>query len=100
METLTPDIYWQAVTAIMALLMWSPHIVWLIKQEGLGPALMDANHALQVKPMWAKRSQKAHDNATANLAAFAVLGRILMDQGYTVSDLRPHSASFPPRLIR
>ena len=73
METLTPDLYWLAATAIMTLLMWGPHIIRLILQEGLGPALMDGNHTLQVKPMWAKRSQKAHDNATATLPAFAVL---------------------------
>ena len=73
METLTPDLYWLVITAIFTLLLWGPHIFWLILQEGLGPALMDGNHVLQVKPNWAKRSQKAHDNATETLAAFAVL---------------------------
>jgi uncharacterized MAPEG superfamily protein len=72
-DTLSPDLYWLAATAVMTMLMWMPHILWLIIQEGLGKALMDGNHVLQVKPMWAKRSQKAHDNAAATLAAFAVL---------------------------
>ena len=73
METLTPDLYWLAATAILTLLMWAPHISWLILQEGLIPALMDGNHTMQVEPKWAKRSQKAHDNAAATLAPFAGL---------------------------
>ncbi|MDQ7018450.1 MAG: MAPEG family protein [Robiginitomaculum sp.] len=73
MEPLSPDLFWLAATAIMTMLLWVPHISWLILQEGLIPALMDGNHALQVKPKWAKRAQKAHTNATDNLAAFGIL---------------------------
>jgi len=58
---------------VMTALLWMPHITWLIIQEGLFPALMDGNRAKEVKPMWAKRGQKAHVNATENLAAFAAL---------------------------
>ncbi len=73
MSNLTPDLFWLAATAVMTALLWVPHITWLIIQEGLFPALMDGNRAMQVKPMWAKRAQKAHINATENLAAFAAL---------------------------
>jgi uncharacterized MAPEG superfamily protein len=73
MTNLTPDLFWLAATAVLTMLMWVPHISWLILQEGLFPALMDRNHAMQVKPMWAKRAQKAHTNATDNLAAFGIL---------------------------
>ena len=73
MTTLTPDLFWLAATAVMTALLWMPHITWLIIQEGLFPALMDGNRAKEVKPMWAKRGQKAHVNATENLAAFAAL---------------------------
>lgn len=73
METLSPDLFWLAATAVMTMLLWVPHISWLILQEGLIPALMDGNHVMQVKPKWAKRAQKAHTNATDNLAAFGIL---------------------------
>jgi len=73
MTALTPDLFWLAATATMTALLWAPHITWLIIQEGLVPALMDGNHAMQVKPAWAKRAQKAHINAVENLAAFAAL---------------------------
>ncbi len=73
MTELSPDLFWLTATAVMTMLMWAPHIVWLILQEGLGPALMDRNHTLEVTPLWAKRAQKAHTNATDNLAAFAIL---------------------------
>lgn len=73
METLTPDLYWLTATAIMTMLMWVPHITWLILQEGLFPALMDSNRTLRSPQQWAKRAQKAHDNSTENLAAFATL---------------------------
>ncbi len=73
MEPLSPDLFWLSATAIMTMLLWVPHISWLILQEGLIPALMDGNHVMQVKPEWAKRAQKAHTNATDNLAAFGIL---------------------------
>ena len=73
MTGLTPDLFWLSATAVMTMLLWAPHITWLILQEGLFPALMDGNHAMQVKPAWAKRAQKAHVNATENLAAFVAL---------------------------
>lgn len=73
MTSLTPDLFWLAATAVLVMLMWVPHITWLILQEGLMPALMDSNRTLQSPQKWAKRAQKAHDNSTENLAAFAAL---------------------------
>ncbi|MEO0428562.1 MAG: MAPEG family protein [Pseudomonadota bacterium] len=73
MDTMSPEIFWLAATAVATALMWLPYILWLIAERGLLPALMDGEHDIDYHIPWAARAQRAHSNAIENLAVFAAL---------------------------
>lgn len=73
MENLSPEVFWLAATAVATALMWLPHILWLIGDKGLVPALMDGEHDIDYRAPWAARARRAHLNAVENLAVFAAL---------------------------
>ncbi len=70
---LSPELFWLAATAGLTALLWIPHILSLIVQMGFIPALMDGEHETSLQTRWARRAQRAHANAVANLAVFAPL---------------------------
>lgn len=72
-QSLAPELYWLTLTALATGLMWLPHILWLIRDQGLGPALMDGEHDIIYRAPWAARARRAHLNAVENLAVFAAL---------------------------
>ncbi len=72
-DTLSPETYWLALTALATALMWLPHILWLIGDKGLVGALMDGEHDITYTAPWAARAHRAHRNAVENLAVFAAL---------------------------
>ena len=74
MNSLTPDLYWLTLTALMTAVLWAPHVLFLIfKQEGIVGAFMDTKGENNMEPEWGKRSKRAHINAQQNLAVFAAL---------------------------
>ncbi|MCL5776551.1 MAPEG family protein [Limibaculum sp. FT325] len=78
---LAPELYWLALTAIATGLMWLPHILWLLGDRGVGPALMDGEHDIAYTAPWAARARRAHLNAVENLAVFAALVAALVISG-------------------
>ncbi len=70
---LSSELFWVAATAGLTALLWLPHILSLIVQMGFIPALMDGEHETPLQAAWARRAQRAHANAVANLAVFAPL---------------------------
>lgn len=73
MTTLSPELFWLTLTALATALMWVPHILWLIADRGLGPALMDGEHDITYTARWAARGRRAHWNAVENLAVFTAV---------------------------
>lgn len=69
----TPELFWLAMTATATGLMWAPHILQLIFQEGLLAAVYDPAREIPHRAAWARRAQRAHSNAVENLAVFAPL---------------------------
>ncbi len=70
---ISPEIFWVAALSGLTALLWIPHILSLIVQMGFLPALMDGEHETPLHAAWARRAQRAHANAVANLAVFAPL---------------------------
>lgn len=78
METpLTHEIYWLIMTLLMTALFWVPYIINRIIEQGIVPALTEAEGFTQSKKAWANRMMRAHANAVENLAIFAPLVLIL-----------------------
>lgn len=89
MENMTlaqPEIFWLALSATAVGLMWVPHIVQLIVQEGLIAAVWDPTRETPHKAAWARRAQRAHHNAVENIAVFAPLTLLVVLTG-NASDL-------------
>ncbi|MEM6943346.1 MAG: MAPEG family protein, partial [Pseudomonadota bacterium] len=73
MAQVSPEILWLTATAVATALMWVPHILWLIADRGLIPALADGEHDITYHAPWAARARRAHVNAVENLVVFAAL---------------------------
>jgi uncharacterized MAPEG superfamily protein len=71
--TLTPDLYWLTLTALLTSILWIPHIMNLILANRLKAVFSDADATLEPESAWAIRGKKAHINAQLNLGVFAVL---------------------------
>ncbi|HHL43043.1 MAG TPA: MAPEG family protein, partial [Hellea balneolensis] len=52
---LTPDLYWLTLTGLMTAILWMPHIVRLIVQEGVIGAFKDPEAQIEPNQGWAKR---------------------------------------------
>ena len=68
-----PELFWLALSTIAVALMWAPHIVQLILQEGLIKAVWDPTRETPHNAAWAQRARRAHGNAVENIAVFAPL---------------------------
>lgn len=76
MQTLSlnqPEIFWLTLSVIAVALMWLPHILQMIVQEGLIAAVWDPTRETPHKATWAQRARRAHGNAVENIAVFAPL---------------------------
>lgn len=77
----TPELYWLTLTALATGLMWTPHILQLIVQEGLLAAIYDPTRETPHHARWAQRARRAHWNAVENLAVFAPLAILVAATG-------------------
>jgi len=68
-----PELFWLTLVTLATGLMWVPHILQLIAQEGLFQAIYDPSREMPHKVIWAQRARRAHENAVENLAIFAPL---------------------------
>ena len=76
-----PDAFWLALSVIAVALMWVPHILQLIAQEGLVTAIWDPTRETPHKAAWAVRARRAHGNAVENIAVFAPLALLVLATG-------------------
>lgn len=77
-----PELYWLALSTVAVALMWVPHILQLIVQEGVFAAVWDPSREVPHKAAWAQRARRAHANAVENIAVFAplMLTAVLIDR--------------------
>ena len=76
-----PELFWLTLSALTVSLVWVPHIVQIIAQEGLVRAVWDPVRETPHRAAWARRSQRAHRNAVESIAAFAPLALIVVLTG-------------------
>ena len=76
-----PELYWLALVTLATAVMWVPHILQLIVQEGLFKAVYDPSREVQHSAVWAQRARRAHANAVENLCVFAPLALLLAVTG-------------------
>jgi uncharacterized MAPEG superfamily protein len=81
MPSTSPEIHWLVLVATATALMWIPHILQLIFQEGLWRALRDPTREIAHRALWAQRARRAHANAIENLAIFAPLALVVAATG-------------------
>jgi uncharacterized MAPEG superfamily protein len=70
---MTPDLFYLALTAGLAAVLWIPNVVGIVSQHGIiTPADFKA---AEEKPLqgWSQRAKRVHLNMTENLAHFAAL---------------------------
>jgi uncharacterized MAPEG superfamily protein len=79
--TMTLEIYWLTLTAMLTGLLWVPYILQLIVQLGPVKAVWDPTGAHPHDADWALRAKRAHYNAVENLAVFAPLTLIVVLMG-------------------
>jgi uncharacterized MAPEG superfamily protein len=70
-ETMTTELYWLTLTALMTALFWVPYVLNRVVVSGLGGALAGTAPEAGGHSLWAQRAIKAHYNAVENLAIFA-----------------------------
>ena len=68
--TVTTELYWLTLTALMTALFWAPYVFNRIAIGGLASALAGASPTSEGHSDWANRAIKAHYNAIENLAIF------------------------------
>jgi uncharacterized MAPEG superfamily protein len=72
-ETMSRELFWLTLTAIMTALMWVPYILDRIMVRGLFGAMDNPSPNAKPHSAWARRQMHAHDNAVENLVIFAIL---------------------------
>jgi len=84
--TLTPELYWTVLTALLTSVMWVPHIFQRIFFElGLHDALRDPCHDVPTQADWAQRIIRAHTNAVENLVVFGLLAVVIQILGVSTA---------------
>ncbi len=71
--TMTPELYWTILTALVTSVFWLPHILQRIIEFKPYEALRDPRHDVDTKADWAQRAIRAHTNAIENLLVFGLL---------------------------
>jgi uncharacterized MAPEG superfamily protein len=79
--TMTSELYWLTLTAMLTGLLWVPYILQLIVQLGPVKAVWDPTGAHPHDADWALRAKRAHYNAVENLAVFAPLTLVVVLMG-------------------
>ena len=72
-QTLSPELYWLTITALMTGLMWVPYILNRLAEKGALKATWDPQGDTTTRVPWADRMMRAHQNAVENLVIFAPL---------------------------
>ena len=85
MSMMSLELQWLVLVATATALMWIPHILQLIVQEGLWRAVRDPAREVAHKAPWAQRARRAHANAVENLAIFAPLALLVAATGSATS---------------
>ena len=73
MTSLSPELFWLTLTALMTAVIWIPYVLNRIFEIGLWAALRNPEPDAHAKAAWANRMQEAHTNAVENLVVFAPL---------------------------
>ena len=94
MPATPPEMHWLVLVATATALMWIPHILQLIFQEGFWPALRDPTREIAHKALWAQRARRAHANAVENLAVFAPLALVVAATGSSTATTAAAAAVF------
>ena len=71
--TMSRELFWLTLTAIMTGLMWVPYILDRLMVRGLMGAMDNPSPNAKPHSPWARRQMHAHDNAVENLLIFAIL---------------------------
>jgi uncharacterized MAPEG superfamily protein len=69
--TVTTELYWLILTALMTALFWLPYVLDRMLVSGLGRTIAGSAPASEGHSPWAQRAIKAHTNAIENFAIFA-----------------------------
>ncbi|MDX1921557.1 MAG: MAPEG family protein [Alphaproteobacteria bacterium] len=80
--SLSPELFWLTLTALMTAAMWVPYIARLIIQLGPVQAFTDRFGDTVLSAHWAQRAKRAHYNAVENLVVFATLVLIVNFSGF------------------
>ena len=70
-KTVTTELYWLTLTALMTALFWVPYVLDRMAVIGLGNTLAGSAPDIGKLSDWAQRASRAHTNAIENLAIFA-----------------------------
>ena len=81
MPSLSPELYFTALTASFTALIWMPIIVNRLLEMGLWTALKNPQPDVRAHSEWAYRLTNAHRNAIENLVVFAPLAIIVQVLG-------------------
>ncbi len=73
MVSLSPELFWLTLTALMTAVIWIPYILNRIAEMGLWAALRNPAPDAHARAAWANRMQASHVNAVENLVVFAPL---------------------------
>lgn len=79
----TPELIWLLIAVAATGLMWVPHILQLMAQEGIFAAIYDPSREIDHEAAWARRARRAHGNAVENLVLFAPLVWLLIQTDAT-----------------
>lgn len=71
MHTLSPELFWLILTALMTLVIWVPYVLDRIMENGIWKAAKLTTIKLESKKIWGQRVIRAHLNSVENLVAFA-----------------------------
>lgn len=81
MRTVSPELYWAVIAAVMTSLLWVPHILQRIAEMGFYEAFRDPRHDQPTRAPWAQRAIRAHANAVENLVVFGLFAVVIQIQG-------------------
>ena len=71
--TMSQELYWMVLTALMTGLFWVPYVLNRFAEIGIISAVFGSDAPPTAQAGWAQRMTKAHTNAVENLAVFVPL---------------------------
>ncbi len=70
------DLFWLALSALCMSVLWLPHHIYLLKQNGWRGTLWNPGHEMLPGAGWASRAKRAQRNAARHFALFAIVALI------------------------